>query len=229
MKPLPAREIDFTTVLASSIHDMKNSLCLLIQSIESLAHAHQDSAHAEAFSQLHYEAQRINMGLIQLLALYREQQQHLPVNIDAFYLAELVDELVITHEYYAEQRHIEVQVDIADDLICHGDRDLLSALLNDIFVNAIRYTADTIKVTAQPTAAGTEICINDNGAGYPATMLEAAHQPMAKLNLLEARTGLGLYFAHLIAAQHERDGVQGKIELKNGGSLGGSLFCLTLP
>lgn len=223
------RVIDFPTVLASSAHDMKNSLCLLIQSIETLAVKLEDTEHAQELSHLHYEAQRINMGLIQMLALYRQEQQGLPVNIDLHYVAELVDELIVGHELYAHQRHVKIEVDIDPDLTLYADRDLLSALLNDIIVNALRYTADTIIISAESTTAGVDILIEDDGPGYPQKMLDAADMPLAQLDLLAARTGLGLYFAHLIAAQHVRNGHQGKIKLSNGGSLGGSIFKLTLP
>jgi hypothetical protein len=40
---------------------------------------------------------------------------------------------------------------------------------------------------------------------------------------------LGLYFAARIAALHERNGVRGRIEIANGGTLGGGLFRLYLP
>lgn len=223
------RVIDFPTVLASSVHDMKNSLCLLIQSIENLAMELADQHHAAELSRLHYEAQRINMGLIQLLAIYRQEQQSLPVNIDLYYVAELIDDLVASHELYAQQRGVNIQIDIDDELAMYADRDLLSALLNDIIVNALRYTADTIVISAAAVGTGVTITIEDDGPGYPETMLKAADAPLAQLDLLAARTGLGIYFAQLIASQHQRDNNAGHIHLSNGGQLGGSVFSLTLP
>ena len=38
---------DFSTVLASSVHDMKNSLCLLIQMIEEVSEQVADSSATE--------------------------------------------------------------------------------------------------------------------------------------------------------------------------------------
>lgn len=223
------RVIDFPTVLASSVHDMKNSLCLLIQSIENLAMELADQHHGAELSRLHYEAQRINMGLIQLLAIYRQEQQSLPVNIDLYYVAELIDDLVASHELYAQQRGVRIQIDIDDELTMYADRDLLSALLNDIIVNALRYTADTIVISAAADSGGVTIHIEDDGPGYPDSMLKAADAPVAQLDLLAARTGLGIYFAQLIASQHHRNNKAGHIHLSNGGKLGGSVFSLTLP
>ena len=44
-----------------------------------------------------------------------------------------------------------------------------------------------------------------------------------------SRTGLGLFFAKLIAEAHEYKGQQGFIKLENSSSLGGSRFTLYLP
>lgn len=223
------RTIDFPTVLASSVHDMKNSLCLLIQSIENLATELADQPHAAELSRLHYEAQRINTSLIQLLALYRQEQQGVPMNADLHYVQEIVEELVVSHELYAQQRGVNIKLDIDVELTVYADRDLLGALLNDSIVNALRYTADTILIHAAKTDDGVYIRVEDNGPGYPETMMQAADKPMAQLDLLAARTGLGLYFAQLIAGQHERNGRVGSIKLSNGGLLSGSVFTLTLP
>ena len=48
---------DFSTVLASSVHDMKNSLCLLIQMIEEVSEQVTDSSATEKMAKVHYEAQ----------------------------------------------------------------------------------------------------------------------------------------------------------------------------
>jgi len=226
----PSRaSIDFPTVLASSVHDMKNSLCLVIQSIENLLVELQHTAQAETLSKLHYEAQRINMSLVQLLALYREQQDILPLNIELHYVQELVDEIVVSQELYVQQRGITITTNIDNSLTCFADRELVGALLNDILVNAMRYAADSIIIQAATVADGVQLTISDNGPGYPNSMLAAADAPMAQLDLLQARTGLGLYFANLIAQQHQRNERSGYISLSNGGALGGSVFTLTLP
>ena len=60
-------------------------------------------------------------------------------------------------------------------------------------------------------------------------MLKNAAMLMQELKVQQARTGLGLYFAQLIANAHERNDKKGFIELKNNGHLGGGVFSLTLP
>ena len=51
---------DFSAILASSAHDMKNSLCLLIQLIEEVSEQVPQGSATENMAKVHYEAQRIN-------------------------------------------------------------------------------------------------------------------------------------------------------------------------
>jgi hypothetical protein len=60
-------------------------------------------------------------------------------------------------------------------------------------------------------------------------MLENNENSMTNFNLTAGRTGLGLFFAHLIAKAHQNQGKTGRIELSNGGRYGGGVFKLYLP
>ena len=106
-------EIDFATVLASGVHDMKNSLCMLIQSMELLQQeltGASDAAQTE-LARIHYEASRLNTNLLQLLSLYRIEKDQLPLHMDEYRVDDLCDEILAKNENYASQRHIKVTKD----------------------------------------------------------------------------------------------------------------------
>jgi signal transduction histidine kinase len=219
---------DFSAILASSAHDMKNSLCLLIQLIEEVSEQVPQGSATENMAKVHYEAQRINSGLIQLLTLYRDQQGALPLNVDEHHWDEVLEELLLNNEVYLEQRGISVTTDIDESAAGYFDKDLISHLLNDVIINAMRYTADKLFITVTVDEnKGCQISVHDNG--FPKDMLKQAQMPMQQLDMKKGRTGLGLYFAHLIAEAHQRNDKKGFIELKNNGHLGGGVFSLTLP
>ncbi|WP_413693290.1 hypothetical protein [Psychromonas sp. KJ10-2] len=72
-------QLDFSTMLATSIHDMKNSLAMVLQSIEDLDLADNlTTTQHKSVSNLHYQTSRINSTLMQLLALYREEKNNCP-------------------------------------------------------------------------------------------------------------------------------------------------------
>jgi signal transduction histidine kinase len=75
--PISNNELDFSFVLASSVHDMKNSLGMLLGSLEEIIDESTTDSDAQKhrFSILQYEATRINTELVQLLSIYRFQHQ----------------------------------------------------------------------------------------------------------------------------------------------------------
>ena len=113
-------EIDFATVLASAVHDMKNSLCMLIQSTELIQ---QESAQLsgdarDELARLNYEANRLNSNLLQLLSLYRLERNQLPVQIDQ-HSYELGASIGVSR--YPEDG------DSAERLLQHADRAMYAA------------------------------------------------------------------------------------------------------
>lgn len=223
-------EIDFSTVLGASMHDMKNSLCMLLQSIDLINEKidHDNQTRAE-LAQIHYEIAKVNSNLLQLLALYKNNNKNFPLNVEEHYIDELVDELWAKNEMYIDNKQVTCTCDVEEELTWFFDLDLVSNLLNDILVNALRYTKSKILITAKIVDKVLEINIYDDGNGYPDLMLNSPTDKMSSTNLINNRTGLGLYFANLIANAHETNNLRGSIELNNGGLLGGSIFTLKIP
>ncbi|MEE2025619.1 MULTISPECIES: sensor histidine kinase [Alkalimonas] len=223
--------IDFASVLASSVHDMKNSLCMLLQSIELMHNELEQKAPdtQQELAKIHYEANRLNTNLLQLLSLYRLERNQLPLQIDDYYLIDILEEIQLKNELYIEQKQIQLQIQCDADLHWFFDRDLITNLVNDIVVNAIRYTQQQLTICTFVRDGWLCIEVHDDGAGFPEAMLTNSDLLMGKTELSRGHTGLGLFFAHLIAHAHQHQGRRGQIALSNGGIFGGGLFQLQLP
>ncbi|SNY55818.1 signal transduction histidine kinase [Arsukibacterium tuosuense] len=224
-------EIDFATVLACSVHDMKNSLCMVIQSAELIqAEGSKLSNDArDELALLNYEANRLNSNLLQLLSLYRLDRQQLPVQIDQHYLNEVFEELLLKNQYFATQRNIEVIINSDSDLNWFFDRDLVMNVLNDAIANAMRYSSQRILLSAEVVDTMLHIVVADDGPGFPDFMLHNAAPDMHKLDLRHGHTGLGIFFAKLIARAHHNKSQRGMVSLQNDGVLNGGSFRLALP
>lgn len=223
-------KIDFSVVLGASMHDMKNSLCMLLQSMETISQSIEHTPQAQSeFAKIHYEVARVNSNLLQILALYREHNAQLPLNIEEHFLDDVIDELLAKNEMYITNKNISVECEIEQDLAWFFDADLISNLLNDILINALKYTSDQILICAKQVDDALVIEIHDNGDGYPESMLEKANNEMTSALLSQGRTGLGIYFANLIASAHINKDQKGYIQLANDGCFGGSRFTLILP
>lgn len=223
--------IDFTTVLGAAVHDMKNSLGLLIQSIENIGNSmtELDSDSAENLASAHYEASRLNTGLVQLLSLYRAGLDSLPINIDQHYIDDVVEDMLARNESYLAHKKITLNVRQHPELVWYLDSDLISILLNDVLINSMRYSEKKISLNVYEENGYLIFQVEDDGPGYPKSMLEANEINIQNYDIGQGRTGLGLYFARLIARAHRNGQRQGSITLANGGKLGGSLFTLKLP
>lgn len=224
-------EIDFATVLASGVHDMKNSLCMLIQSMELLQQelAEKSISASDELGRIHYEATRLNTNLLQLLSLYRIERDQLPLHMDEYNVDDLCDEILLKNAAYSQQRHITVSKECPAQLSWFFDNDLISNLINDMFVNALRYSASRLLLKACLQHQQLVIELHDDGSGYPPDMLDNSDEAINNLNLAAGRTGLGLFFAHMIARAHRNRQQCGRIELSNGGQFGGAVFRLILP
>jgi len=227
----PNEKFDFSSVIAVAIHDMKNSLSLLMQSIEQLAAniPVENTVAREGINSVHYEANRMNTTLVQVLSLYRSELDALPVNIDECFLIDLVEEIVESNRTYINQKNLSVTIEVDEDLCWYLDRELIYLMIHDVLINAIRYGCDHIHVSAKDIGGELQIKVLDDGSGYPASMLEMATVKLDNFCISEGRTGLGLFFARLIAQTHKNNGKAGFISLSNDPTTGGSIFELRLP
>lgn len=223
--------LDFSTILASTVHDMKNSLSLLMQScsqwMERLPPELEQSGERGV---IEYESLRLNGMLMQLLGLYKLQINALPLRPDWVEVDDLLQAQLARHAEILPARNISCSYSIDDDELLHFmDAELVSSVIANVFNNSIRYTRSAIHLHAGLEEDHLVIAISDDGGGYPADMLGRYSAGTRDADVTNGSTGLGLYFGQCIARLHQRDGRHGYIELSNGGQLGGGEFRLYLP
>jgi len=231
-EPEENQEISFSFVLASSVHDMKNSLGMLLNTLADVMvqYPPQNEDHAKSYSVLEYEAARINSELIQLLSLYRLDNDHIHVHIDEHFVTDLLNEQVARNHELLQTKKIEVVLDCDDSLVGYFDNDLVSGVINNVLVNCARYSSEKLKISAAQTDEdGLCISVEDDGPGYPEDMLNASTFAKARTSFANGRPHLGLLFANKVALMHKNKSRQGFIALSNKSSLGGGCFKLFLP
>lgn len=223
--------LDFSFVLASSVHDMKNSLGMLLNSLESMAQdaPPQNEAQKRYYSTLSYEASRINNELVQLLALYRIQHETFMVQVDEHVVIDVIEDQLARNEMLFETRNMQVEVLCDETLRWYFDCDLIGGIVNNILVNCVRYSHARIQIAVQVEDDMLCLTIADDGRGYPQAMLDAPQLKNAGVSFDTGSTNLGLLFAHRVTALHRARGRKGCIHLANNGPLGGGVLSLYLP
>ena len=222
---------DFSLIIASAVHDMKNSLSMLLHSVDMMCdELPADWQQHQSAATVRYEAERVNNFLIQLLGLYRLNNKNLSVHIDEHYLADLLDEQAAHYQGILQGKGISLTVSADAHLAWFFDRELILGVLNNALNNASRYTKSKIEITAREQDNQLVIEVQDDGSGYPNDMLQA--DPGDILNNIKfstGSTGLGIYFAAMVTQLHTQGNRVGHIKLSNGGRLGGGVFAIYLP
>lgn len=223
-------EIAFPTVLASTVHDMKNSLGVLLQSVEEiLAELPESKRSMTSVGVLQYEAARVSSTLVQLLGVYKLDQNQLPLNMNEHSVADFLDCAVADCQHLFDSRGIAVTSECDDDLSWIFDHYLVGSVINNVITNSIRYTRTRILLRAHVANGFLQIEVCDDGPGYPAAMVAEGEHYALGINHSTGSTGLGLYFSGQVAQLHRRGEIHGHMALSNGGILPGGKFQLYLP
>ena len=224
--------MDFPLLLASTVHDIKNTIGLLNNALgEMVAECnHRECELSSRLQYLRYEANRLNGNLVQLLTLYKINKSNISLNISHHNVFDFLEENILGNAPLLDSKKITVELECPEDLVWFFDRELLSGVVNNILNNAYNYAKDRLKISACVKTAALAIRIEDNGKGYPDSMTAASPPgPNRSVNFQSGSTGLGLYFAAVIAAMHKNENKEGSVVISNGSSLGGGCFTIYLP
>jgi two-component system, OmpR family, sensor histidine kinase SenX3 len=236
---MPADKLDLSTFLLSSIHDMKNSLGMMAAYLEDALAAPSSgdspvsTSARQKTAQALYEAQRVNNHLIQLLALYKIDQAFYPFDPQERPLADLAREALARAQALADSKVIVLDSECPEDLYCWIDYELVFGVVVQALHNALHYTKSRVLLITAAKESGVVIRIEDDGPGFPDFLLEQGNAAQRGISFETGSTGLGLYFADVVARLHKAGGatgpITGRIRLENGGRLGGGCFILELP
>jgi signal transduction histidine kinase len=218
--------IDFH--LASCIHDMKNAISLILNTVDQLnADSQKDTK--RHLANLNYEASRLNNDLIHMLGVYRLDSNHLHVVVDEHNIWDMVNDQYLKNQSLLEKYNITLEINGDEEEDWFFDSDLVASIINNIIVNTVRYTKTKILINIKVDDSYLNIEICDDGDGYPENMISNPGETNNNFDFRNGSTKLGLYFAAQIAKRHKNNAKEGLITLNNGGPLGGGVFTLKLP
>lgn len=227
------------TLVAAAIHDAKNALSSLGVWLDEAQRECDPQHKSAAMLQAKTITATLNSQLVELLAMYRAGEGNLRLAVEdqhlGDFLAELMAELAAARPmdntgHAATASAITIDTDFAfaeQNAAWAFDAYLVKFVLLDALRNALRHARQRIhfSIAAEP-GGGIRFSVADDGEGYPPeTLRNETSSTMSKKS-----SGLGLSFAHLIAARHATpSGHHGRLELANDGINGGARVSLVLP
>lgn len=202
-------------VLASGIHDAKNRL---FEAQTQLVAG--ERAHGVSLPDAHLAIDGVASRLSKTLVAYRLMRGQQPLAILPVSVADLVEDAQVGVHTQYERAGIALRVKEGFGGEWPLDRTLAADVLANALQNACRFARTVVELGVCVEDGHLRVSVNDDGPGYSGT---GPGRPA------EGGAGLGLFIARQIAALHARKGAHGRLQLSNGGPLGGALFELTLP
>ena len=130
---------------------------------------------------------------------------------------------------YAENNRIKLTVDCDEALRWFFDAELIGIAVNNVIGNCIRYAKSEVRISARIEDRFLVIQVEDDGDGYPESILHSDDDYYRDVSLGSGSTGLGLYFSRTIAYSHQKSGAFGQVLIDNHSVLSGGRFRLKLP
>lgn len=233
-QPIPSGEgadIDFATLFAANIHEIKNLLFLLFNAIDGASSEPWACGNPEAqatLCRIKYGSSLIGQRLAHVLALYRISQGRYELDIDYHDGNELLREILLETSSLVGEGGVGIRIEDGEEVYGFFDREMVRGILINAVHNALHYARTAIVLSVATEDGYLRFRVADDSPGYPEDILENGGA-QAKLHLGGGGTGLGLYFSATAAALHRSHGRTGFTRLSNGGALGGAVFELLLP
>ncbi len=222
--------MNFSDILASIIHDMKNSLGMVINTLEEITSAGDDAnLDKHKIPVLQHEAKRLSNNLIELLTLYKIENERITASIDEVHVDEFLEEIVIDNQVFAQSKDVSLEYQCEPELTGFFDEGLVRGVINNLIGNGLRYTGSQMLIVAGMIDDHLVIQVEDDGEGYPQSMLDAQAAFDRNESFVEGHTQLGIYFAGMVARLHKNREKKGFIRLSNGNHLKGGCFSIWLP
>jgi signal transduction histidine kinase len=214
------------------VHDLKNPLTAIMGNLELLLGKLGENAgrDRERIGRALSSSRSMMRMILDLLDISRLEENRLPLTVEAFDPASLLEERASEIDGLARAGGIEIHRKTASGLPpIHADRALVGRIIGNLLSNAIKHTPSggSITLTVEREGDGVALAVEDTGDGIPVEFQPLLFQKFAQAQLrrhgLATDRGLGLAFCKLAAEAHG-----GSISVRS--EVGqGSRFRLLLP
>ena len=193
--------------VSDASHELKGPVAATKVMLET-ARAHPEAVDPSTLlSDLANENEQLQGIVADLLALARQDEGRLQVNLAPLDLCDLIYEEVASLE-----RRSAVSLDVSgvEPLVCAGDAQLLGQALRNLLENAVRYAHSHVAVTCHEVLGSTgrliRISVSDDGPGIAPADRERVFGRFVRLGKDRGRatggTGLGLAVVQGIVERH---------------------------
>jgi two-component system sensor histidine kinase BaeS len=192
---------------ADIAHDLRSPLSVITGYAEALSDNKLPGTE-EVYNILLQETKHLDRLVDDLRLLSLADTGELPLNLQPISPRSLLERVTARHSVTADQRQLVLQIEAHDDLpIVNVDVERMSQVLDNLILNAFRYTPEGGKVLLEADAPGNqvEIKVTDNGKGISPEDLPHIFDRFYrgdKSRPHNGESGLGLAIAKSIVEAH---------------------------
>lgn len=174
------------------------------------------------------EVGRLSRLVVRMLDAAKIQAGELIITPAPFDLTEMAARVLISFETQINNKHIEMDVELEDDIIVNGDSDHIYRVIYNLVDNAVKFVEQNGTLTIRLEKEGTMslFSISNTGIGIPEEDLPHVFDRFYKVDRSRSRdktgAGLGLYIVKSIVNLHGGD-----ISVRS--SDGRTEFAFTMP
>ncbi len=137
-----------TDFIANVSHELKTPLAVM-QNYGTLLQTPDlsDEQRIEYGKAIQEQTNRLSSLVTNILKLNKLENQQIYTNVEKYYLGEQLCECMLTFESLWEEKNIEIETDIDDEVLIEADKELLDLVWHNLLSNALKFTEENGKVT----------------------------------------------------------------------------------
>ncbi len=157
-----------TDFIANVSHELKTPLAVM-QNYGTLLQSPDltDAQRMEYGKAITEQTRRLSNLVINILKLNKLENQQIYPNVTKYDLGEQICECMLEFESVWEDKEIELDVDLEEELYVEADKELLSLVWNNLLSNALKFTPEKGTVGLKLYNEGEKVCVqvSDTGCG----------------------------------------------------------------
>jgi heavy metal sensor kinase len=216
--------------VADASHELRTPISIIRGEADvALAKDRSAAEYKQALALVLDESRRLSRLVDDLLNLARADAGRVKLQVEEFYLNDLLAECCRAAQSLAAARQVALDCPPHDDVTFRGDEELVRRMILNLIDNAIRYTpaGGRVSATLESHTGDVAIRIVDTGAGIAPEAIPHVFERFYRSDKARSRQdggfGLGLAIVKWIAESH-----RGAVELASTPGVG-STFTVKLP
>ena len=168
VKELAGTETLRTDFIANVSHELKTPLAVMGNYAALLRQPGlSEQERREYASAIEQSARRLAQLITNILKLNKLENQQIFPKTEEFDLGEQLCESLLQFEELWEQKELNIETDIEENIRIRSDRELLSLVWNNLISNAVKFTPEggTVSVSLKAVTDSVVVCVRDTGCG----------------------------------------------------------------